>query len=464
MAQHSRLDNFIVLRGLGQGATAKVKAVQDPNTGNIYAAKILRSQGETLTTRFREVVQNEMQSLNRIHHPNIVNLINANENGVYLKKDGRMLNCMYMIIELCPNGELFDILFQTGRFDERTSRFYFHQLIAGLEACHQSGITHRDLKPENILFDENFSLKITDFGFAILISGRDGSGNLNTHLGTEGYMAPEIHARRPYSGEAVDIFAAGIILFIMYSQNPPFTKAITTDPYYKLISNREDKFWQLHSRNKPVNYYSDEFKSLITEMLALDPAQRLTISQIKAHPWFNGPIATAEEVGNDLRLRRQQAIDAAEKARQQRLRATNNRTGIVYQNGRLYRGEETDIGDLSLSFSIPHEDLTTRPLPSHYGAVKKYCDIKTGLCPQELMTIVSISLSDYSVECETSNERYEMTANVITETDVVNFKVRIYDAEDGYTVLSFGLNKGSKYEMMNIYKKVEERIQEVQNS
>jgi len=95
-------------------------------------------------------------------------------------------------MELCSNGELFDILFQSGKFDEPTTRFYFHQLISGLEACHNAGITHRDMKPENVLFDDLFNLKLSDFGFAAVLSGRDGSGQLHTHLGTEGYMAPEI--------------------------------------------------------------------------------------------------------------------------------------------------------------------------------------------------------------------------------------------------------------------------------
>jgi len=73
------------------------------------------------------------------------------------------------------------------------------------------------MKPENILFDGNFNLKIADFGFAAPIEGRDGSGLLKTRLGTESYMAPEIHLRKPYNGEAVDVFASGIILFIMFT-------------------------------------------------------------------------------------------------------------------------------------------------------------------------------------------------------------------------------------------------------
>ena len=240
----SHLDHYIVQQKLGKGATAKVKAVQDPNTGSIHAAKILKASSDVMANRFRQIASNEIQSLNAISHPNIVNLMGSNENGVYVKKNDRgMYNCMYLIMELCSNGELFDILFNTGRFDEFTARFYFRQLIEGLAACHSAGISHRDMKPENVLFDDAFNLKISDFGFSIFSEGHDGSGRLKTHLGTEGYMAPEIHMRRPYSGESVDLFACGIILFIMYSQNPPFGKADPNDPYYRLLSNGDPRFW-----------------------------------------------------------------------------------------------------------------------------------------------------------------------------------------------------------------------------
>jgi serine/threonine protein kinase len=90
-------------------------------------------------------------------------------------------------------------------------------LIEGLDYVHQKGVTHRDLKPENVLFDQVFNLKIADFGFAAPIAGRDGSGQLKTKLGTESYMAPEIHARKPYNGASIDLFASAIILFIMFT-------------------------------------------------------------------------------------------------------------------------------------------------------------------------------------------------------------------------------------------------------
>lgn len=128
-------------------------------------------------------------------------------------------------MELVGGGELFDFVANSGAFSDKISRYYFKQMMNGLKYMHSAGVAHRDLKPENIMLTEDFTLKIADFGFAAPIDGRDQSGFLTSVLGTESYMAPEIHLHKPYTGAGVDLFAAGIILFIMISQRPPFTKA-----------------------------------------------------------------------------------------------------------------------------------------------------------------------------------------------------------------------------------------------
>ena len=109
---------------------------------------------------------------------------------------------MYILMEYCPSGELIEYLIQTGMLPDPIVRAYFKQFLDGVEACHKKGISHRDLKPENILLDANFNLKITDFGFSTFMTGKDRSGQklLTTHLGTQTYMAPEIHEYKPYDG------------------------------------------------------------------------------------------------------------------------------------------------------------------------------------------------------------------------------------------------------------------------
>jgi serine/threonine protein kinase len=225
------------------------------------------------------------------------NLLEYSKDAYVVKDDGRKQHVMCIALELATGGELFDYVAMTGRYQEKIARFYFKQLIDGLDYVHQCGVAHRDLKPENVLYDQFFNLKIADFGFAAPIAGRDNSGYCKTKLGTESYMAPEIHARRPYIGASVDLFASAIILFIMVTQHPPFFRAEPNDSFYRLIcANRADLFWKAHSKNKTPDFFSEDFKTLITGMLQFDPAHRLSMAEVKAHPWLQGPIPTLAEI------------------------------------------------------------------------------------------------------------------------------------------------------------------------
>lgn len=120
------------------------------------------------------------------------------------------------MLELAEGGDLFDYIFTVGKgFPEKIAWFYFKKLIDALEFLHQKNVVHRDLKLENLLLDENFDLKIGDFGLSTTVESSYGYGIMYTRVGTERYMPPEMLEKNAYIGVCVDLFAAGIILYVM---------------------------------------------------------------------------------------------------------------------------------------------------------------------------------------------------------------------------------------------------------
>ena len=142
----------------------------------------------------------------------------------------------YFVLEYIGGGELFDLIALGGGLTEPQARYFMKEFMNGLAHMHANGYTHRDLKPENLLLDANFVLKITDFGFAAPIQGRDNSGLLKTQVGTLSYMAPELHLKMSYDGSRIDVFSAGIVLFTTIAQRPPFTAAQKGDPLFCMLA------------------------------------------------------------------------------------------------------------------------------------------------------------------------------------------------------------------------------------
>jgi len=166
---------------------------------------------------------------------------------------------------------------------------------------------------ENILLDSQFKVKITDFGIAGPIEGSDGSGFENRDFaGSQGYMPPEVSMKIPYNGQVADFFAFGVVLFSMVAGNPPFKNATLEDPHYRLIcSNRVNDFWDVHSHGHPEGFFSQEFKDLITNMLAPSPYQRLALADVAGHSWFlSKDSATSKDVRKEMR-QRQKAMEAS---------------------------------------------------------------------------------------------------------------------------------------------------------
>jgi serine/threonine protein kinase len=183
---------------------------------------------------------------------------------------------IYIVSELATGGELFYKLAHEGKFDESKARYYFQQLISGMEYCHAKGVCHRDLKPENLLLNEDQILKISDFGLSALHRTEDGSKLLYTTCGTPNYVAPEVLGDKGYEGTSADVWSCGVILFVFLAGYLPFDEN-STDLLFKKIQKG-------HYKIPP--WFTAGSRALITRILVVDPSKRITIDDIKADEWF----------------------------------------------------------------------------------------------------------------------------------------------------------------------------------
>jgi serine/threonine protein kinase len=441
---------YVLVKTLGTGYNSRVKLGYDPSVNKYFAVKMIRHSHPSLNMK---TLKKEIEILQALSHSNIVNLIEFHESIDYVKKNGQSYKVVSIIMELVPNGELFEYVADSGRFSEKVARTYFRILIDTLEYCHNQGITHRDLKPENLLFDADFNLKVADFGFATLLAGKDGSGQLHTILGTESYMAPEIHLRQPYNGPAVDLFASAIILFILISGTPPFAKADPkNDPHYKLLCiNRHETFWKAHERNKPKdngqNFYSEDFKNLMNSMLALDPAVRLSLAEVKNHAWYQGPVCDMEEIKHEFAARKQKVDEELQRQKEakqkQKLMAkvqTNNYAPNAFGGVKPFRSLETEMEDAikkqldnRVDFDVKRE---VRDYEDH-GAFKAYTEVFTVMTPDFMFKLLcSLAQANFN-EFSVSKDSYKIKGKAIKDEGSSNLSIEITKVDENTSCIEF---------------------------
>lgn len=258
--------------------TAKVYEARDSVSGQKAALKVMRTDGQN---DYRHFFDNEVMALQRLSHNNIPSLIEHNTKSGTRSKDVKIA------LEYIEGVELIDFLMAKGHLKESIARHIFRKLVVTLKHMHSRGVVHRDIKSDNIMLKESCEPVIVDFGFAADANGEDDSGYFFKRIGTDAYMAPELHMKAPYKGAQVDIFALGIVLFQMIFGRPPFMQADDNDVLYRcIINNRSDLFWRKHIQHMADDIViSESFKDLMTSMFQLSPENRLSLDQILAHDW-----------------------------------------------------------------------------------------------------------------------------------------------------------------------------------
>ncbi|XP_024543504.1 SNF1-related protein kinase catalytic subunit alpha KIN10 [Selaginella moellendorffii] len=261
-ARRTEFLHYKLGKTLGIGSFGKVKIGEHVLTGHKVAIKILNRR-KIRAMDMEEKVRREIKILRLFMHPHIIRLYEVVETSTDI----------FVVMEFVKSGELFDYIVENGRLQEDEARCFFQQIISGVEYCHRNMVVHRDLKPENLLLGSKCSVKIADFGLSNIM--RDGHF-LKTSCGSPNYAAPEVISGKLYAGPEVDVWSCGVILYALLCGSLPFDDENIPNLFKKIKGG----IYTLPS------HLSSGAKDLIPRMLLVDPMKRMTVAEIREHPWF----------------------------------------------------------------------------------------------------------------------------------------------------------------------------------
>ncbi|KAM7500190.1 hypothetical protein LguiA_024604 [Lonicera macranthoides] len=276
-------------RELGRGEFGVTYLCTDKTSGEVYACKSISKK--KLRTRVDiEDVKREVEIMKHLpKHPNIVTLKATYEDD----------SAVHLVMELCEGGELFDRIVARGHYTERAAAAVTRTIVEVILMCHKHGVMHRDLKPENFLFankKETAPLKAIDFGLSVFFKPGE---KFNEIVGSPYYMAPEV-LKRNY-GPEVDVWSAGVILYILLCGVPPFWAETEQGVAQAIIRSVVD------FKRDPWPKVSDNAKDLVKKMLNPDPKLRLTAQAVLDHPWIqNAKKAPNVSLGETVKARLKQ--------------------------------------------------------------------------------------------------------------------------------------------------------------
>uniref|UniRef100_A0A8C0AYV5 calcium/calmodulin-dependent protein kinase n=1 Tax=Buteo japonicus TaxID=224669 RepID=A0A8C0AYV5_9AVES len=272
-----------------KGAFSIVRRCVKVLAGQEYAAKIINTK--KLSARDHQKLEREARICRLLKHPNIVRLHDS------ISEEGHH----YLIFDLVTGGELFEDIVAREYYSEADASHCIQQILEAVLHCHQMGVVHRDLKPENLLLASKLkgaAVKLADFGLAIEVEGDQQAWF--GFAGTPGYLSPEVLRKDPY-GKAVDLWACGVILYILLVGYPPFWDEDQHRLYQQIKAGAYD------FPSPEWDTVTPEAKDLINKMLTINPSKRITAAEALKHPWISHRATVASC------MHRQETVDCLKK-------------------------------------------------------------------------------------------------------------------------------------------------------
>lgn len=442
------VQDWDVVQDLGEGAYGVVRLLMNRKTDEAVAVKVIDTQ---TNSDCLDVVKKEVCIQKMLAHPNIVRFFGHRNES----------NLQYIFLEYCSGGALFDRIEPDIGMPEKDAHRLFQELVAGVEYLHSLGITHRDIKPENLLLDDKDTLKIADFGLATVFRHRGRERLLGRACGSLPYIAPEVMARSQFKAQPADTWSCGIVLITMLSGELPWDQP---------SENCQEYADWLESKTylNPWKKIDAMPLCLLTKILFHDPKTRITIADIKKHPWFC-----------------------------KKFRSGVNRSPTKILDSGCHFGRTNSDDRTQISSSQPEPqglwELTAPPNYTHSAMVS----FSQPVCPEHMllgsqllgtpgasqnpwqrlirrMTRITTALSaeeaskDLKAVCISLGHTWKQTCSyevTINTNDRRNnkliYKVYFLDVEEG-TLVDFRLSRGDGLEFKRYFVKIKEKYSHIQ--
>lgn len=424
-----RVDEYQVNESTGRRDSAAMLEGLNTRTGRTCALKLLLRSGQSnaLFQLQLSKLRVEFERQSQLSEEYVWPARSFSSSSTYVDSLGETIPAAYVELDSCKQGSFFTIQAAVNKpMNETLARTYFHQLISALIYCNSTHVVHWNVMSENLLMnDRDMTIRLAGFRTAETVDRR------------KQMSAPELSTGTESNGAAVDVFACGFALFSWLYLEAPFEKAEPTNLRYKQFLEGNEKFWQ-RNRLKKVTI-SENLKELLSSMLALDPAQRPTLAEIKAHSWYTGAVYSSEMLITKMQGKLRKSLER----RTLKFSSSNSRVALKGKAG-VYRSEGQS-SDTSLSSSGGGQ----APLLLYVPTQSSFSQLFLFLSPDLAWDCALRTLSeDLYIKCFQELEAYKVQVRTTTETAELTFTMQLLDCSEGRLCLDFNLDEGSSFDFL----------------
>ncbi|XP_055518061.1 calcium/calmodulin-dependent protein kinase type II subunit delta isoform X28 [Leucoraja erinacea] len=428
-------DEFQICEELGKGAFSTVRRCVKLSTGQEYAAKMINTK--KLPARDHQKLEREARICRLLKHSNIVRLHDSiSEEGYH-----------YLVFDLVTGGELFEDIVAREYYSEADASHCIHQILDSVSHIHHHDIVHRDLKPENLLLAskcKGAAVKLADFGLAIEVQGEQQAWF--GFAGTPGYLSPEVLRKEAY-GKPVDIWACGVILYILLVGYPPFWDEDQQKLYQQIKAGAYD------FPSPEWDTVTPEAKNLINQMLTINPAKRITATEALKHPWVCQRSTVASM------MHRQETVECLKKFNARRkLKGAILTTMLATRNfsvGRQTTAPATMTAAASASVGLVEQGRRVRADTAAKSLLNKKVD---GVKRSITLTHNTASNPFGSTERIIKKRKSSSSVQLMESSDSSNTTIEDEDVKDGWPTSVFLQVRARKQEIIKLTEQLIEAI------